>query len=110
MTFSAGTTLPIRLQRATMVIFLDLSPLVCLAGILQRRWGYRGGQHTEDGVYDRITWSFVRYVLGYRRRVRPRVSRLVDEHAPHVRLVTLPTRSAARQFTEQFHQGAASEP
>ncbi|WP_327118876.1 hypothetical protein OHB12_11710 [Nocardia sp. NBC_01730] len=44
-------------------IFLDLPAITCLLGVLQRRWRYRGG-NTEDGVYDRITWNFIRDTSG----------------------------------------------
>jgi adenylate kinase family enzyme len=53
-----ASTLPIRLERADTVIFLGLPAATCLASIGRRRWQYRGGQHA-NGVYDRITWSFI---------------------------------------------------
>ncbi|MEU1964137.1 topology modulation protein [Micromonospora sediminicola] len=93
-------TLPIRLAAADTVIFLDLPAMTCLWGIAQRRWRYRGGQH-QDGVYDRITWNFVRYVLGYRRTMRPRVQNLIQEHGPHVRLITLTSRRQAAQLVKR---------
>ncbi|MFI2711981.1 topology modulation protein [Micromonospora sp. NPDC018662] len=93
-------TLPIRLAAADTVIFLDLPAVTCLWGIAQRRWRYRGGQH-QDGVYDRITWNFVRYVLGYRRTMRPRVQNLIQEHGPHVRLITLTSRRQAAQLVKR---------
>jgi adenylate kinase family enzyme len=96
-----ASTLPIRLTRADTVIFLDLPARTCLWGIAQRRWRYRGGQHTDD-VYDRITWSFIRYVLGYRRSVRPRVTALVVEHAQHARYLQLASRRQANQFLDQL--------
>ena len=34
----------------------------CLWGIIQRRLRHGAGQHDGIGVYDRITWNFIRYV------------------------------------------------
>ncbi|MBC8091189.1 MAG: topology modulation protein, partial [Pseudonocardia sp.] len=73
-------TLPIRLAAADTVIFLDIPAVTCLWGIAQRRWRYRGGQHQHDGVYDRIAWSFVCYIIGYRASMRPKVAALMAEH------------------------------
>lgn len=99
-------TLPIRLAVADTVIFLDLPAVTCLWGIAQRRWRYRGGQHQADGVYDRITWSFVRYVLGYRRVMRPRVRNLIREHGPHVRLILLTGRRQASEWIDHVCRDA----
>ncbi|MFI6213375.1 hypothetical protein ACIBCD_15405 [Nocardia brasiliensis] len=90
-------TLDIRLARADTIIFLDLPAITCLYGILQRRWRYRGGQH-RDGVYDRITWNFIRYIWGYRTTMRPKVAALLTEHGSHVQLHTLTSRRRAARF------------
>lgn len=93
-----ASTLPVRLAAPDTVIFLDLPAATCLWGTIQRRWRYRGRQRHQDGVYDRITWNFVRYILGYRRSMRTRVQNLVvREHGPHVRLLTLNGRRQANQ-------------
>ncbi|MEO3746126.1 topology modulation protein [Plantactinospora sp. B5E13] len=99
-------TLPIRLAAADTVIFLDLPALTCLWGIIQRRRRYRGGQHQADGVYDRITWNFVRYILGYRRTMRPRVETLIQEYGPHVRLISLRSRRQANQLVDRVRREA----
>ncbi|TDB74337.1 topology modulation protein [Micromonospora sp. KC723] len=96
-----ASTLPIRLAAADTVIFLDLPADACLWGIAQRRWRYRGGQHHADGVYDRITWSFIRYILSYRRTMRPRVHDLLHEYGPHVQLITLTSRRHASRFIDR---------
>lgn len=57
-----ASTMPIRLAAVDTVIFLGLPAVVCLRGIVQRRRHYRGAQNDRDGVYDRITWEFIRYV------------------------------------------------
>jgi hypothetical protein len=89
------------------VIFLDLPGWTCLWGIAQRRLHHRGGQHKDIGVYDRITWNFVRHIFGYRRQMAPRVRRLIADHAGNAEVVVLRSRRAARDYlatvaTEDF--------
>ncbi len=103
-----ASSLHIRLARADTVIFLDLPGWMCLWGIAQRRWRYRGGQHA-DGVYDRINWSFIRYILGYRRSMRPRVTKLVAEYGRHARLIQLTSRRQVSRFCARL-DGASRTP
>jgi adenylate kinase family enzyme len=110
-----ASTLPIRLEAADTVIFLDLPGWTCLWGILQRRLRHGGGQHQAIGVYDRITWGFIRYILGYRRKMTPRVRALIASHAGHAQVTVLRSRAAVRRYlagpatTERSPaQGAAS--
>lgn len=93
-----ASSLPIRLQAADTVIFLDLPGWTCLWGIAQRRIRHRGGQHKDIGVYDHITWNFVRYILGYPRQMAPRVRKLIADHAGNAEVVVLRSRRAARGY------------
>jgi adenylate kinase family enzyme len=93
-----ASSLPIRLQAADTVIFLDLPGWACLWGILQRRLRHGGGQHHAIGVYDRITWNFVRYIISYRRKMAPRVRTLIAGHAGDAQVVILRNRRAARRY------------
>jgi adenylate kinase family enzyme len=102
-----ASTLPLRLEAADAVIVLDLPAYTCLRGVLERRWRHGGGQHQALGVYNRINWSFIRYILGYRRSMLPRVHRLIADHAPHAELVVLRKRRAAQRFLEALHSSNA---
>lgn len=104
-----ASTLPIRLAAADTVIFLDLPAVTCLLGVLQRRWRYRGGQHANDGVFDRITISFVRYIWGYRRTMRPRVQRLFAEHGGHARLVILSSRRQSARLVRELRAAVQAQ-
>jgi adenylate kinase family enzyme len=102
-----ASSLPTRLQAADMVIFLDLPARSCLAGIAQRRLRHGGGQHDAIGVYDRITWNFVRYIIGYRRQMAPRVRRLIAEHAGDAEMIVLRSRRATRRYLASVTAAAA---
>lgn len=96
-----ASTLPIRLAAADTVVFLDLPATTCPWGIAQRRRRARGEQHPTTGVYDRITQEFVRYVLGYRGRMRPRVEQLIARHAGDARVVVLRSRRAVQRWVRR---------
>ena len=102
-----ASSLPIRLRAADTVIFLDLPATSCLLGILRRRLKHRGGQHDALGVYDRITWGFVRYIWGYRRTMRPRVQRLIAEYAAQAEVVVLHRRDTTRYWRHISAAGTA---
>jgi adenylate kinase family enzyme len=93
-----ASTLPIRLQAADTVIFLDLSAWACLLGILQRQVRHGGGQHQANGEYNRITWNFVRYIIGYRKTMAPRVRSMIAEHAGDAQVIILRSRRAASRY------------
>jgi adenylate kinase family enzyme len=106
-----ASTLPIRLAAADTVIFLDLPAVTCLWGIARRRLRHRGGQDDQTGVYDRITWQFLRYVTGYRRTMAPRVRALITEHASHAQVHVLRSRrSAARLLAAAVRSGTEPPP
>jgi adenylate kinase family enzyme len=94
-------SLHLRAARADTIIVLDPHPLVCLAGVLRRRLRYRGGQHA-DGVYDRISFAFVTYILRYRAKHLPRVLEVVREHGGHATLIHLTSRRAADQLVRHI--------
>lgn len=99
-----ASTLPIRLRRATHVIFLDLPATTCLWGIAQRRLRYRGGQHDQAGVYDRINWGFIKYIWGYRKDMVPRVQALIQEHAQHAETHIVRSRRAANELAASLEK------
>lgn len=97
------STLPIRLTAADAVIFLDFSAARCLWGVFQRRWRFRSGQLRNEGVFVRITWPFIKYVIGYRRHMAPRVHAAIAAHAdPSAPVVVLRGRRDARRYCKKI--------
>jgi adenylate kinase family enzyme len=90
-------SLPVRVGVADTIIVVDPAPLTCLWGILQRRMRYRGGQH-PDGVFDRITTEFLRYVGTYRRKHLPKVLDCIATYGRHATLIHLTSRRQANRF------------
>jgi adenylate kinase family enzyme len=104
-----ATSLPLRLAAADTVIVLDLPARTCLVGILRRRWRCRGGQHA-DGVFDRLSVGFVRYMINCRRHTLPRVLDLIDQHAPTARVFRLTSRRDVARFLERIRRSSAAAP
>ena len=97
-------SLRLRAARADTIIVLGPHPLVCLAGVLRRRLRYRGGQHA-DGVYDRISMAFVKYILLYRVKHLPRVLAVAREDGSHATLIHLTSRRATDQLVRHISAG-----
>lgn len=94
------SSMPIRLAAADTVVLVDVPTVVALWGVAARWWRYRSGQH-GDGLHVRVTAEFVRYVIGFRSSVRPRVLAAVAEYAPSARVLTPRSRRAARRLLQE---------
>lgn len=88
--------LPARLDAADTAVFLDLPAWRCISGVLKRRLRYRGQLRPDLGVYDRINRDFIRWILSFRRRVRPRVLELLE--TADCRVVILSNRREVAAF------------
>lgn len=80
----------------------------CFWGIVQRRLRHGGGQHDEVGVYDRITWSFIRYIAGYHRQTARRVRQFNASYAANAQMVVLRNRHAVRRYLADVATSASA--
>jgi adenylate kinase family enzyme len=96
-----NSTLAIRLKACDTVIFMDISTLAALWGIVSRQIR-DGAGHQGNGVHNRITWDVLKYIATYRRQMRPRVLAKIHEYASgHAEVVLLTSRRRTRRWLRQ---------
>ncbi|THV42512.1 topology modulation protein [Glycomyces buryatensis] len=83
-----SSTMPERIERADLVVFLDLSTARCVWNIFKRRWKYGNGQH-PSGFFVRLRPEFLRWVLTFRKNETPKLRRLLAEYGHDTRIVTV---------------------
>ncbi|HWS54114.1 MAG TPA: DNA topology modulation protein [Pyrinomonadaceae bacterium] len=107
-----GGTLELRLAACDTVVFLDLPRVVCVWGVLRRALRHRGESRPDmaRGCPERVTPAFLRWVWGYPSRSRPKVLRLLAEHAAGRRVVRLRSRAEAEEFLAEAARAGAAPP
>ncbi|GAA3957200.1 hypothetical protein GCM10022629_83820 [Amorphoplanes auranticolor] len=76
--------------------------LACVAGLGGLEFAGSAGVRHADGVYDRINGAVIRYVLGYRRAMRPRIDTLIAGHGSRLQAVRLTGRRQVQRFLEEL--------
>lgn len=77
-----GSCLDIRLAQADAVIYFDTGRALSLWSVV-RRWRRNRGQSRPDmaqGCPEKVDWEFIRFVLGFSRRQRPRALAVLAAH------------------------------
>jgi adenylate kinase family enzyme len=76
-----GGTLERRLAACDGVIFLDVSPWICLWRVLRRRIQHHGRARPEmpAGCHERLSWEFLWWILSYPAKRRPAILRRLAE-------------------------------
>lgn len=93
-------TLELRLQRCDTIVFLDMPRLLCLWRIVNRNLRYRRGGRPDmtEGCLEKLDWEFMSWVWDYSRRSRPKIVKLIREHANGKRVVWLRSKADVRKF------------
>lgn len=101
-----GGTLEVRVQRCDTIVFLDLPRAVCLWRIAKRRLFYhkRSRPDMAEGCPEKLDWEFVRWVWTYTDRSRPKVVKLLREHAETKRIVWLRSRADVQKFLSSLRR------
>lgn len=83
-------TLPIRLEAAETVIFLDYPWYVCLWRVLKRVAKYRGTTRPDltPGCPERLEWEFLKWIcIDFPRRSRVRILQLLEASQDGKRII-----------------------
>ena len=97
-----GGTLELRVQQCDTIVFLDLPRVLCLWRIVKRslQYGLRNRQRPDmaEGCPEKLDLEFVLWVWNYPRRTKPKVVKLLREHAGDKQIVWLRSRSEIENF------------
>ena len=103
-------TLGHRLKACDTVIFLDLPRTVCLWRVLKRlllHWRRRRPDVAE-GCLETFSLEFLSWVWNYPERSRPKVLRVLVEHAGGKKIVRLRSRAEVEKFLARVGAGESS--
>jgi adenylate kinase family enzyme len=99
-----GSSLPGRVERATLIVWLDLPTRVCLAGAVRRALAYRGAVRPDirEGCPERLDGEFLKflhYIALFRRRKRPALAAaLALSRKPVVRIASTADRARVAEL------------
>lgn len=107
-----GGTLELRVKHCDTIIFLDMSRLLCLWRVAKRRLLYRNRSRPDmaEGCAEKLDREFISWVWNYSRRSRPRVIKLLDEHAGSKRVVWLRSNADVERFLVSQTDGELKKP
>lgn len=91
-----SSTMELRLAACDTVFFLDVSPEVCMEGILSRRGTVRPDMPWVEDPDD-VDEEFIGFVRSFERDSRPALMTLLEKYA-HKNIVTLNSREKAEEY------------
>lgn len=107
-----GGTLDMRLDACDSVVFLDLSPIVCLRRVLERRMRHRGESRPDmtPGCPEQLTVGFLAWIALYRLRRRKAILRRLAMAAQDGKQTFVLDSDAKMDAFVEALQAAASAP
>ena len=96
-----GGTMRRRMEAADTIIYLDVSRVTCILGVLKRRiFGKRADE--IPGCRERLDLEFLKWIWNYPRKNRPTILRLLEEFRSSKRVIVLRSRNSVHLFSSQL--------
>ncbi|MDQ0320114.1 adenylate kinase family enzyme [Pararhizobium capsulatum DSM 1112] len=88
-------TLPLRLPRTDILIWLRPPRRISLYGVISRWWKFRGRTRPEmaDGCPERVTIEFLRYIWNFEKTQTPEIEAALEKSGTDVPLIVLKSRA-----------------
>jgi adenylate kinase family enzyme len=99
---TGSSTFDLRLPRADAVIWVRLSRMICIWGVIKRTIRSYGRERLEmaRGCPERLDWEFMRYVWNFEHKETPKVVASLKKHGPNVPVFQLKTRCDMRALLD----------
>jgi adenylate kinase family enzyme len=99
-------TLVQRIEACDTIIFLDMSTVVCIWRIVKRWLVYRKGTRPDmaEDCVEKLDFEFIRWVLGYSFRTRPKVVKLIHENSARKEIIWLRKQREVHAFIKLVPQ------
>jgi adenylate kinase family enzyme len=102
-----GETIPIRVEVADTVIFLDTSRLTQLYGVFTRVLKFHGKTRPDlpEGCPEKFDWVFTKWVWNYNKRNRPKVLKFLENYKESKNIIILKKRKEMNNYAESLKTG-----
>lgn len=99
-------TLDLRMERADLVIYLDMPRYLCMYRIFKRRMKYHKKTRPDlaAGCEEKLDWEFVEWVWNYRKRSRDRILERLSQVSKVTEVAIVTTPEEVRAFVARLER------
>lgn len=98
------STMPLRFQRADLIIFLDYSPFFCCYRAIKRMLQSVSRPDMADGCRERFNMPFYQWILGYRKHQNPVVLEYLEKHGKSADVFILKNPKELARIMKQLNK------
>lgn len=91
-------TIKQRAEKADTIIYMNFNTLVCLHGVLKRRFSNEESPDIPEGCPERLNTKFLNWILFYKFTTAPGVRQLLNSLPPEKRVIQLKSRKEVNEF------------
>src|SRR5947207_224561 len=99
-----------RLKACDAVVFLDLPRVLCVWRVLKRVARYHNTIRPDmaQGCRERLSFEFLVWIWNYRRKTRPKILKLLQEHEGDREIIRLQSSAQVEQFLSRARPECSS--